>query len=255
MTIAEDLKDLYSLIREENTEKLLSMFVGEPVIDTPLEGRVKGEDAFLEFVDHQHQWLKGHDVGQQFVEITANPKRICVELLLYLRHDTRNLDIPVAIVADLDGDRVSEIRIYHSMWPLTGKHKLRDPILKQSDVLEEPDFVKQYMQALGRGDYEAVVDLFEDEGYAREPASSGFTHSGKTGLKDFYSNILRDGGIVLKHCTVTFDGKRAVIEYNADSWGKTKLPSQAGVAVYELGMNWKMHAARIYDDVTPPGEK
>ncbi|KXS40791.1 MAG: hypothetical protein AWU59_2387, partial [Methanolobus sp. T82-4] len=48
---------------------------------------------------------------------------------------------------------------------------------------------------------------------------------------------------------------RAVIEYNADSWGKTKLPSQAGVAVYELGMNWKMHAARIYDDVTPPGEK
>lgn len=255
MTVAETLKDLFILLREEDTEKLLSIFVGEPVIDTPMEGRIAGRKAFVGFVDRQHQWLKGHDVGQQFVEITANVQRICVEVLLYLQHDTRSMDLPVAIVADLDGDKVSAIRVYHSMWPLTGRHKLREPLLEAVEGLEEPDFVKQYMQALGNGDAAKIVDLFEDDGYAREPSSSGYTHSGKDGLKGFYSRILQDGGISLKHCTVTFDGKRAAIEYIAEGWGKTELPPQAGVAVYELGKKWKMHAARIYDDVTPPGEE
>ncbi|TGC09523.1 nuclear transport factor 2 family protein [Methanolobus halotolerans] len=185
MTVAETLKDLYILIKEEDTEKLLSMFVGEPVIDTPLEGRITGIDEFIEFADRQHQWLSGHDAGQQFVEITANVKRICVEILLYLQHDTRNIDLPVAIVADLDGDRVSAIRVYHSTWPLTGKHKVREPLLEPVEGLEEPDFVKQYMQALEEGNTEQILDIFEDDGYAREPGSSGYMHSGKAGLKDF----------------------------------------------------------------------
>lgn len=255
MTVTETLKDLYTLLREEDTEKLLSIFVEEPVIDTPMEGRITGEEAFIGFVDRLHQWLKGHDVGQQFVEITANVKRVCVELLLYLQHDTRGMDLPVAIVADLDGDKVSAIRVYHSMWPLTGSHKLRRPLLEPVEGLEEPDFVKHYMQALGDGDATTIVDLFEEDGYAREPSSSGYTHSGKDGLGDFYSRILQDGGISLRHCTATFDGKRAAIEYIAEGWGKTELTPQAGVAVYELGKNWKMHAARIYDDVTPPREE
>ncbi|AKB36720.1 hypothetical protein MSSAC_2130 [Methanosarcina siciliae C2J] len=254
MTVVETLKDFFILLQKEDTEKLLSIFVGEPVIDTPMEGRITGREEFISFVGRQHQWLKGHDVGQQFVEITVSVQRVCVELLLYLQHDTRSMDLPVAIVADLDGDKVSAIRIYHSMWPLTGRHRVRKPLLEPAKGLEEPDFVKQYMQALDSGDAATIVNLFEDDGYAREPSSSEYTHSGRSGLNNFYSTILKDGGISLKHCTATFDGKRAVIEYIAAGWGKTELPPQAGVAVYELGKNWKMHAARIYDDVTPPGE-
>lgn len=81
MTVVETLKDFFILLREEDTEKLLSIFVGEPVIDTPMEGRITGREEFIAFVDRQHQWLKGHDAGQQFVEITAGVQRVCVELL------------------------------------------------------------------------------------------------------------------------------------------------------------------------------
>jgi hypothetical protein len=253
--MAEALKELYSLIKEGDTKELLSIFAGEPVIDMPFEGKIMGRDAFIEFVERQRQWLKEHDSRQQFVEITANMQRICVEILLYLECDTKNIDLPVAIVSDLDGDKVSAIRVYHSMWPLTGRHKLRRPLLEPANGLDEPDFVKQYMHALADGDAAMIVDLFEDDGYAREPSSLVYTHSGKAGLKEFYSKILQEGGITLRHCTATFDGKRAAIEYIAESWGRTKLPPQAGVAVYELGKKCKMHAARIYDDVTPPGEE
>ncbi|AKB28310.1 hypothetical protein MSSIT_1591 [Methanosarcina siciliae T4/M] len=39
---------------------------------------------------------------------------------------------------------------------------------------------------------------------------------------------MKDGGISLKHCTATFDGKRAVIEYIADGWGKQNCHHRQG---------------------------
>jgi hypothetical protein len=70
----------------------------------------------------------------------------------------------------------------------------------------------------------------------------------------FYGSILAEGGIGLEHCSMTDDGTRCAIEYNAVRWGTTALPPQAGVAVYERGPSGKLRAARIYDDVSPPGE-
>ena len=62
------------------------------------------------------------------------------------------------------------------------------------------------------------------------------------------------GGIVLEHCTVTEDGVRTALEFNAIRWGGHDLPHQAGIAVYERGPTGKLHEARIYDDVEGPVE-
>ncbi|WP_406657490.1 nuclear transport factor 2 family protein [Methanolobus sp. ZRKC2] len=253
--MAETLTDFYNIILEGDTTKLISVFVAEPVIDTPFEGKISGRDAVIEFINQQKKWLSVHEARQQFMELTSSPERICVEIVLHLQRDNRNIDLPVAIVADIDRDKIFSVRVYHSTWPFTGKHEIREPLIKPANKLDEPQFVEQYMQALGKGDAETILGLFEDSGYAREPSGSDYKHSGKNGLREFYSTILQDGGILLNHCTVTFDGKNAVIEYIVESWGKTKLLPQAGVAVYELGKDGKIHAARIYDDVTPPGEK
>ena len=60
------------------------------------------------------------------------------------------------------------------------------------------------------------------------------------------------GGIPLGHCSATDDGARCAVEYNLTRWGRTALPPQAGVAVYERGESGLLRAARIYDDVDPP---
>jgi hypothetical protein len=62
------------------------------------------------------------------------------------------------------------------------------------------------------------------------------------------------GGIVLEHCTVTDDGVRTALEFNAVRWGGVALPPQAGVAVYERGRTGRLAEARIYDDVEGPVE-
>lgn len=53
--VAETLKDFFIHLQKKDTEKLLSIFVGEPVIDTPLKGKITGREAFIAFVDRQHQ--------------------------------------------------------------------------------------------------------------------------------------------------------------------------------------------------------
>jgi hypothetical protein len=60
------------------------------------------------------------------------------------------------------------------------------------------------------------------------------------------------GGIALEHCTATDDGTACALEYSCVGWGRTALPPQAGVAVYQRGPSGKLAQARIYDDVDPP---
>jgi len=67
--------------------------------------------------------------------------------------------------------------------------------------------------------------------------------------------FIAGGGIVLEHCTVTEDGVRTALEFNAVKWARVDLPHQAGVAVYERGPSGRIREARIYDDVQAPVEE
>lgn len=77
-------------------------------------------------------------------------------------------------------------------------------------------------------------------------------HRGPDGLRHFYDSLFSNGGIQLKHCTVTDDQHACALEYNVVGWGSTELLPHAGFAVYVRGESGKLSAARIYDDSDPP---
>jgi hypothetical protein len=108
------------------------------------------------------------------------------------------------------------------------------------------------MRGIAGADLEAVLALFVEDGYAREPSGDRFKYKGPQGLRQFYAGALSAGGIKLEHCTATFDGMCCAIEFIAVEWAEVRLPPQAGIAVYELAASDKLMAARIYDDVEPP---
>jgi hypothetical protein len=66
--------------------------------------------------------------------------------------------------------------------------------------------------------------------------------------------MLMSGGIPLEHAAAVDDGTACALEYTLVRWGRTELPPQAGVAVYERDADGRIRAARIYDDVDPPRE-
>jgi hypothetical protein len=116
--------------------------------------------------------------------------------------------------------------------------------------------VGRYQAALDTGDAEALVRTFEPDGYYREPIGPHLTHRGTAELRSFFTErIGARGGIALEPCEVTDDGVRCALEYNCVRWGDRDLPPQAGLGVYERGPDGLLAAARIYDDVEPPGSQ
>jgi SnoaL-like domain len=163
------------------------------------------------------------------------------------------ISLPVASVLDTRQPKQPQIRVYYSNWPLSQRHLVRAPLLEAGDVALPEDFVGAYHKALRAGALTAIVETFEPDGVAREPAGGAHAYRGAKWLTRFYAHLCgEDIGIVLEYCSLFDDGTRCVLEYNCVNWAGTPIPPQAGVAVYERGSSGRLAAARIYDDVDPP---
>jgi hypothetical protein len=238
------------LIMEGHGDDLLGLFDGVPLIDDPGEGRIEGRDAVLSFVEAGTVWFRERQASIEPLRVTRGDSLSVAESKLHFSRDGGQVELPTAVAAERGASGgLKEIRVYHSHWPLTSSHRVRPPLLEADPGLELPDVVERYQRALAEGDLEEILDLFEPDGYAREPAGGEYVHRGQEELREFYGALFSAGGIPLEHCTLTDDGVCCAIEYNVVRWGHIPLAPQAGIAVYERGTPGRLAAARIYDDV------
>ena len=254
--VANDAVPYFEGILADEPDALVRSFAArQPVLDDPRVGHVEGARGLRAFITGSAEWLRERDAVVENVALTRTPTRTVEEVVLNLMADAGGrVELPVAIVTDRNPDRTLKvIRVYHSTWPLTGKHRLRPPLLPADPNLHAEGTPAEYQRALAEGDLAGIVATFEPEGYAREPSGATYLHRGTEALYDLYAHLFANaGGIGLEHCTLADDGVRCAIEYNCVRWGDTELPPQAGVAVYERAAGGLLAAARIYDDVEPP---
>jgi hypothetical protein len=230
--------------------RLLADFAVEPAIDDPLGGSVRDVASFDRFYLERQAWLLERHARVEPLHTTRNDQRTVCEVLLHLRLPEREIALPVAVVGEHTAhNRLRAIRLYHSLWPLFGEHRLRAPLLPLDPALVLSDVIAEYQHALFAGDVAAILAAFEPDGYFREPAGDEYIHRGQEQLRAFMAHLLASGGICLEHCTATDDGIACAIEFNAVQFGSQRLQPQAGVAVYQRGPSGRLHAARIYDDV------
>ena len=251
-----DAVPYYEGILADQPDALVGSFATrQPVLDDPRVGYVEGARRLRAFASGTAEWLRERDAVVENVALTRTLTRTVEEVVLNLLTDQEaRVELPVAIVSDRNPDRtLKTIRVYHSMWPLTGGHRVRPPLLPKDPNVVVPDVVGEYQRALAAGDLEAVLATYEEDAYAREPSGGEYIYRGKEQLREIYSaQFANGGGIPLEHCTVTDDGVRCAIEFNSVRWGITEIPPQAGVAVYERGKSGRLAGGRIYDDVDPP---
>jgi hypothetical protein len=236
--------------------RLLEAFPGGVRIDDPRAGRIEGEAALREYCRSSRAWLSERAAQSRSIAVTIGDDRVVGEFDLTLTQDGASFVLPIAVVVEPDpAHRNVWIRTYHSQWPLLGHHVVRPPLLPRDPHAGESDVVGDYQAALASGDADRITATFEPDGCFREPAGPQFRRCGTDVLRDFFGLFFsKGGGIILEHCSVTEDGVRTVLEFNAIRWGGVDLPPQAGVAVYERGVSGKLHEARIYDDVEGPVE-
>jgi hypothetical protein len=235
-------------------DALIESFSGVPEVHHPVRGRIKGESAFRHFVTDMSSWLAAGNADVEHVNWLITHPRGIEEVVVHLDSDRGRIGLPLALAADHDEDeRIIELRLYFSSWPLTGHHTNRPPLLQPDPDLHEPDVVGEYQRALATGDVDAILAAFEPDAYMREPAGDPYVHRGTDELRALYELFFSNGGgIPLEHCAVTDDGRACALEYNVVAWGRTPLPPEAGLAVYVRGDSGKLAAARVYDDSDPP---
>src|ERR1700759_1725006 len=119
------------------TDALVRSFAGEPELHHPIRGRVKGRSAFERFVAYTNAWMTASDAVFSEVERIITPGRAVEEVVMTFDADHGRIELPIAIVADRDDDaRITELRLYYSTWPLTGRHANRPPLLQPDPELE-----------------------------------------------------------------------------------------------------------------------
>jgi len=246
MDVIDTVRELYPRLVDGDIG-VLSCFCERATVDSPLGGR----QLPPEFVSETRAWLARHDARVEEMRSMQTPRRIIHEFTLWLTIDGQECELPAMLIAEIDGDCIRDLRIYHSTWPLNGRHAVRHAVLHSYHLAEEPaEPVLTYHRALEAGDAIAADGVFEPDGWVREPAGSAYTHAGAE-RTEWYKSILSAGGIRLHLGTITDDGETVVYEYLADKWGGPMTP-QAGAAAYTRGPSGKLVSARIYDDVTPP---
>src|SRR5919202_5781559 len=193
---ANDAIAYYEGIMAEEPDALARSFATQqPVLDDPRLGHVEGAEAFTAFVADQVAWLRERDAVVENIALTRTPTRTVEEVELHLADDDgRRVAVPVAIVSERNPDRtLKAIRVYHSMWPLTGRHTLRPPLLPEDPSLHAEGAPGDYQRALAEGDLEGIVGTFEPDGYAREPSGGAYLHRGTEGLRELYAHLFANG--------------------------------------------------------------
>ena len=227
---------------------------GATRIDDPQHGQVDGLSAIAAYRDASDAWLRERSAVIHAIATTTAGGRMAGEFGVELTQDGRSFTLPVAVMIDTTaGPDRTWTRVYHSQWPLLGHHVRRPPLLERDPGVRESDVVGEYQAALADGDAERILATFEPDGCFREPAGGAYRVCGTDALRELFTHFFGSGGgITLEHCTATEDGVRTALEFNAVRWGRTDMPHQAGIAVYERGRTGRIAEARIYDDVDPP---
>jgi hypothetical protein len=225
------------------------LFAGQPAIDDPRHGTIEGQDRLEEYVDAQASWARATRLSLAPIRTTVGAGRSVVEVLASLSIDGTPTELPIAVAADHGADRLAAVRVYHSNWPLEGRHRIRSPLLEHDPDLVLPDVVGAYMDALASADLDGSLAAFEPDGTFREPSGGRHEYRGVEGIRAAYGAFYRIGPIHLLHCTAIDDGVACGVEFNAIGWGPRRFEPQAGIGVYERGRSGRLAAARVYDDV------
>src|SRR5215210_3736318 len=126
-----DAVPFYEGIMAEEPDALVRSFASRPLVHDPRVGHVEGATQLRVFASATAQWLRERDAVVVNVALTLTRSRTVEEVVLQLIGDEGGrVEWPVAVVTDRRPDRtVKTVRVYHSMWPLTGEHAVRPPLL------------------------------------------------------------------------------------------------------------------------------
>jgi hypothetical protein len=235
-------------------EQLVHRLGGRATVDDPIFGRTKGMPALASYLDRAEAWLTERHGAFEMLAFTTGSDRDVTEGLLALTVDGRRASVPIAVVAERRPEREVEIRLYYSTKAILGVSTAREPLVPRDDELAVPPSVEAHLNALGRGDADAIVATFEHDATLRDPAGGMHVKDGHGGpIRAFYEKLFAHGpeggrGVEVLKGARADDGRTCAVEYTVTRVGGRDVSPQPGLSVYERGESGLLRSARLYHD-------
>lgn len=220
-------------------------------VEDPIAGSIQSAAEVARFVKQGEQWVAEHAARVDRISLIRTQLRTVAEFTVAVTNRDRSAVMPLALVVEPTGVDVV-LRIYYSLWALTGERTVRAPLLVADAAAHPAGIPGRYLRALRVGDAAACVACYEDDGCLQGASGPAYARCGRATLALEYPGHLERGGIVLEPCTLTANDERTAVEFNIVRWGDVDLQPQAGLAVYQLGPTGRILANRVYDDVARP---
>lgn len=236
-------------------EQLVHRLGARATVDDPIFGRASGMPALMGYLEQAAAWLSKRDAAFEMEVFTTGSDRDVTEGLLTLTVDARRAAVPIAVVAERRPERVVEIRVYYSTKSIVADPKERAPLVPRQDELPVPPPIAAHLQAIARGDTDAVVSGFETGGKLRDPA--GVTHikdEDGGAIRVYYDRLFAQGakggerGVAMIRGSRADDGRRCAVEYTVTRMHGNDIPPRPGLAVFERGESGLLGAVRLYHD-------
>lgn len=273
LSASHPLEQIWSLLREGDLARVAGLLDHDCSWDDPLHDGASGDAVRRTAIPRLAAWYQGRAGDRvQHLRTTADQRRIVVEHVLALRDGlvwnqalrrcerAAHFELATAVVADRAGgplESFHSLRLYFGTWSvLDGTPRVRvGPVAPEErdatrQAMDSVPTVRTYFDRLTTGD-PAIIDMFEPDGYFREPASN--YACGRDQLAAHFQHILELGGVGIDFLTATRQDERIGLEIQTVQWGTRRMDQpQAGFASYELGPHGLLQGARVYDSVVPP---
>jgi hypothetical protein len=236
-------------------EQLARRLGERATVDDPIFGRATGMPTLERYLREVADWLSKHSAAFTKVAFTQGSDRDVTEGTLALSFDGRRVSVPVAVVAERRKEREVEVRLYYSTDPIHGTRAVRAPLLPQNEKVAVPPPVAAHLEALARGDVDAIVSSFQPGASVRDAAGVTHTRTDSGGaLRAYYEKLLRAhtggvarAGVELLKGARADDGSTCALEYTIVRVHGKDVSPRAGLAVYERGESGLLRALRVYE--------
>jgi hypothetical protein len=255
------LSDIYIPVLLDSDEQslaaLISRLGGRATVDDPIFGRASGLPALERYAKEMSAWFKTHKASYERQYFTTGVDRDVTEGVLTLTFDAKTVELPIAVVAERRRSREIELRLYYSTQPFKGTYALRSPLVPEDAALVLPTGIDEHIEALSKGDVDALLAGFEADGSMRE--ARGLEHAKAAGLREFYVKLFSgasgapaanaERGVQLLKGGAADDGRTCALEYTLVKIAGRNVTPQAALAVYERGDSGLLRSLRVYDDL------
>ena len=237
----------YQGILDQTPADLLACCAGDLRIHDPRVGDVVGASDFVDYVTATREWLALGDAILTPGSVLHTAVRSVEEVVLDLTVGGERQELRCAVVAERDAEhRLSDIRIYHSLWPLFTNHHVSTPAIHADPEVQLPAVVRDNLEARAADDADAILETYED-GAVVQTSASGFrifTRREELRRLDRAATVPGTKPAVTI-CAATDDGRTCAIEYKVTHFSRPE-PDQVGVTLFERGDSGRIRSERSY---------